>query len=138
LPDWGPTTFFVNNAFVPTALQLAQLRDRGVSVETASVVRIGGARADIELCDGRVVALAGLFTVSRTAPASPLAAQIGCAIADGPLGPFIETDVFKEATVAGVFACGDAARPIGSVAFAVADGAMAGAMAHQSLIFRAS
>jgi thioredoxin reductase len=78
-----------------------------------------------------------LFTLSCTAPASPLAAQLGCAMADGPLGPFIETDVFMETTVAGVFACGDAARAMGAVAFAVADGAMAGAAVHQSLIFRA-
>jgi thioredoxin reductase len=137
LPDWGPTTFFVNNAFAPTPVQFAQLRDRGVRVETAPVVRISGSRADVELRDGRVVSLAGLFTLSCTAPASPLAAQLGCAMADGPLGPFIETDVFMETTVAGVFACGDAARAMGAVAFAVADGAMAGAAVHQSLIFRA-
>jgi thioredoxin reductase len=40
----------------------------------------------------------------------------------------------KATTVSGVFSCGDMARPAGNVAFAVADGAMAGVAAHRSLI----
>ena len=52
------------------------------------------------------------------------------------MGAFIKTDGFKETSVPGVFACGDAARGMGSVALAVGDGAMAGAATHQSLIFR--
>jgi thioredoxin reductase len=43
--------------------------------------------------------------------------------------------MMKATSVAGVYACGDAARMAGSVAFAVADGAMAGVAAHQSLVF---
>lgn len=41
----------------------------------------------------------------------------------------------KASTVPGVFACGDAARFGGSVPLAVGDGAIAGAAAHQSIIF---
>jgi thioredoxin reductase len=37
--------------------------------------------------------------------------------------------------VSGVFACGDTARASGSITFAIADGAMAGAGTHRSLIF---
>jgi thioredoxin reductase len=40
----------------------------------------------------------------------------------------------RATTVPGVFACGDVARPAGSVALAVADGALAGTAAHRSLI----
>ena len=135
LPDWGATTLFLNGAFVPDDQQMAELRRRGVAIESEPIERIGG-KADVELRDGRVVALAGLLTLTRTQPSSPLAGQLGCAFEDGPLGPFIQTDAFKETTVPGVFASGDAARAMGSVAFAVADGAMSGAGAHQSLIFR--
>jgi thioredoxin reductase len=39
-----------------------------------------------------------------------LAQQLGCALEDGPMGPFIKVGVFRETTVANVFACGDAAR----------------------------
>ena len=135
LPDWGATTLFLNGAFVPDDQQMAELRRRGVAIESEPIERIGG-KADVVLRDGRVVALAGLLTLTRTQPSSPLAGQLGCAFEDGPLGPFIQTDAFKETTVPGVFASGDAARAMGSVAFAVADGAMSGAGAHQSLIFR--
>jgi thioredoxin reductase len=51
------------------------------------------------------------------------------------MGPFIKTDDFKQTTVTGVFACGDSARAMGSVALAVADGAMTGTSVHRSLIF---
>jgi thioredoxin reductase len=135
LPDWGPTTFFLNDAFVPNDEQLAQLRKRDVGIEREPVASIGG-NADVGLRDGRVIRLAGLFTLTRTEPAGPLANQLGCSFEQGPFGRFVQTDAFKETTVPGVFACGDAARAMGSVAFAVADGAMSGVAAHQSLIFR--
>jgi thioredoxin reductase len=136
LPDWGRTTFFLNAAFEPDDQQMAELRRRGVAVEPEPIERISGDRADIELRDGRVVRLAGVFTATRTRPSSPLAEQLGCALEEGPVGQFITTDAFKETTVSGVFASGDAARAMGSVAFAVADGAMSGAGTHQSLMFR--
>jgi thioredoxin reductase len=136
IPDWGKTTFFTNETFELDADQAARLELRGVCVEREAVVAITGARADVQLRDGRTVLLDGLFTASTTKLASPLAEQLGCAFDDGPLGRFIRTDATKETTVAGVFACGDAARAAGSISFAVGDGAAAGAAAHQSLIFR--
>jgi thioredoxin reductase len=136
LPDWGPTTLFLNGAFVPDAEQLAQLQRRGAKIESEPVVRISGERADVELRDGRVIRLAGLFTMSKISPSSPLAAQLGCALEEGPAGSLIQTNGAKETTVSGVFACGDATRSFSSVAIAVADGATAGAGTHQSLIFR--
>ncbi|MDO9416172.1 NAD(P)/FAD-dependent oxidoreductase [Pararhizobium sp.] len=138
LPDWSKTTLFTNGAFEPDADQLEQLKRRSVTVESTPVARVSGARADMELTDGRTIALAGLFTVTRTRVASPLAEQLGCAFEDGPMGPFITTDMIKETTVPGVFACGDAARAAGSVALAVGDGTMAGVGTHQSLMFRES
>lgn len=134
LPDWGPTTFLVNDAFEPDEEQLRQLAARGATVEYERVVRVSGT-ADVELADGRVLSFAGLFTASRTDPSSPLAQQLGCRMEAGPLGQFIWTDEMKQTSVPGVIACGDAARAAGSVAFAVGDGAMAGAFAHRSLIF---
>lgn len=135
LPEWGRTTFFLNGAFEPDMDQLAQLQARGVAVERASILRITG-NADVELADGRTIALAGLFTASRTQPASSLGTDLGCDMEEGPLGAFLRTGPTKETNVPGVFACGDAARAAGSVSFAVGDGAMAGGAAHQSLIFR--
>ncbi|WP_420961862.1 NAD(P)/FAD-dependent oxidoreductase [Brucella sp. IR073] len=134
LPDWGKTTFFTNNVFSPDAEQLAQLAARGASVEPTPVTEITG-HADLNLTDGRVIPLAGLFTAPATRPSSPLADELGCVMEDGPLGPFIQTDGMKATSVPGVFACGDAARGAGNVSLAVGDGAMAGAAAHRSLMF---
>ncbi|AEG91154.1 NAD(P)/FAD-dependent oxidoreductase [Ramlibacter tataouinensis] len=136
LPEWGSVTFFLNGAASPDEAQRQELAARGVRIEPTPVRALAG-EATVVLDDGREVELAGLFTASRTEPASPLARQLGCAFEDGPLGPFVKTDAQKATTVAGVFACGDMARGAGSVALAVGDGAMAGTAAHRSLVFPA-
>lgn len=133
LPDWGTTTLFTNGVFTPDADQQAQLDRRGVSVENAAVRRISGERADLEMDDGRVFNLDGIFTMSRTR-ISPLAEQLGCELADGPTGPYLHTNDMRQTSVPGVFACGDTSLAAGSVALAVAEGVRAGVGAHFSLI----
>ena len=136
LPDWGPTTLFLNQIFEPDAEQLASLERRGVAIEREPVIALGGDPLELTMATGRVVQLAGLFTQPHTRMASPLAAQLGCAFEAGPMGEFIKVNAMHETTVPGVFACGDASVAAGNVASAGGDGARAGAAAHQSLIFR--
>jgi thioredoxin reductase len=136
LPDWGPTTLFLNQIFEPDAEQLASLERRGVAFEREPVIAVGGDPLELTMATGRVVQLAGLFTQPHTRMASPLAAQLGCAFEAGPMGDFIKVSPMHETTVPGVFACGDASVAAGNVASAGGDGARAGAAAHQSLIFR--
>jgi thioredoxin reductase len=136
LPDWGKTTLFLNGAFEPDDDQLSSLVQRGVTIERTPVACIAG-KADVVLSDGRIQPMAGLFVMSRTHAASPLAEQLGCAFDEGMTGMFIRTDMQKASTVAGVYCCGDAARMAPGVAHAVADGVMAGVAAHRSLIFGA-
>jgi thioredoxin reductase len=133
LPDWGTVTFFLNGAFEPDEAQLAQLHARGVILEHMPVACIQG-EAEVVLEDGRVLPMAGLFVAPQMHGASPIAEQLGCAMEDGPMGAYVRTDAMKASSVPGVFCCGDMARPAGNVAFAVADGAMAGVAAHRSLI----
>ncbi|MCD7060263.1 NAD(P)/FAD-dependent oxidoreductase [Pelagibacterium xiamenense] len=135
-PDWGRTTFFLNDAFAPDSEQIAQLERRGVAIERTPVAEIRGEKAEVVLSDGRVFALEGLLTATRVEMASPLAAQLGCAFEETPMGDIVTTDMTKETSVAGVFACGDAARAAGSIALAVGDGTMAGAAAHRSMFMR--
>lgn len=134
LPDWGTTTFFLNDAFLPDEAQRAALAARGVTVQAGAVARLVDT-ATVELRDGQRFVMDGLFTATRTHIGSPVAAQLGCAMDDGPTGAFIRTDAMQATSVPGVFACGDAARAAGNVALSVGAGAMAGAAAHQSLMF---
>ena len=134
IPEWGPTTLFLNGAFEPDEEQLNQLRERGVKIERERVMEITG-KAGVKLEDGRTIELAGLFVASRTTPSNPLAEELGCEIAESPLGLYIGTNDMKETSVTGVFACGDVARAAGNVTFAISDGALAGLSAHKSLVF---
>lgn len=131
LPDWGRPTLFLNDAFQPSDEDLVTFARRGTQVEATRVLRIDGV-ADVILEDGRVMRMHGLFIQPRTHLASPIAAQLGCVLAEGPTGAYIQVDAMQQTTVTNVFACGDAARAAGNVALAVADGAMAGISAHRS------
>lgn len=135
LPDWGTPTLFLNGSYRPTDDDIVAFARRGTTVEAASIVRIEGI-ADVVLADGRTLSMNGLFTQPRTYIASPIAAQLGCTLAQGPMGEFIQVDAMQQTSVPNVFACGDAARAAGNVAMAVADGAMAGVAAHRSTMFR--
>ncbi|BBI48905.1 hypothetical protein HORIV_13260 [Vreelandella olivaria] len=136
LPDWGATTLFVNDAFEPSADQLAQLKARGTHVEYGAAERLNERADGVELVmqDDRVFPLAGLFVAPRI-HLSPLAAQLGCELEESPMGCIVKTDAMQATSIPGVFACGDVARAAGSVTFAVADGAMAGLSTHRTLMF---
>ncbi|ATQ41473.1 NAD(P)/FAD-dependent oxidoreductase [Caulobacter mirabilis] len=136
LPDWGVTTLFTNGVHEPDPEQAALLAARGVTIERTPVVELvgqGTALEGLRLADGRVAAVEALFAAPRVEMASPLAAQLGCVFEDGMMGPFIVTDAQKLTSVPGVYAAGDAARPMHNATFASADGVMAGVGAHQSL-----
>ncbi|MFU8864285.1 MAG: NAD(P)/FAD-dependent oxidoreductase [Rhodobacterales bacterium] len=138
LPDWGQTVLFTQALFTPSSEQAVELGRRGVSVETSPVVALIGdspALEAVQLQDGRRIPLAGLFLAPLTAPASDLADQLGCAVKDGPTGPYLAVDVMQATSVAGVFAAGDLASPMPNATLAAAAGVMAGGAAHRSLIF---
>ncbi len=137
IPDWGPTTWFTQGVVEANHEEAALLDARGVRIERSPVVEILGDAPRIEalrLADGQVVPVDALFVGARTAMASDLAQQLGCAFDDGPLGPVVRVDAGKGTSVAGVFAAGDASTPMSNATFASASGVMAGVAAHRSLI----
>jgi thioredoxin reductase len=134
LPDWGPTTLLLNGAFEPDRDQLHALAARGVVIEHSPVKALSN-HADVQLADGGTLSFSGLFTLAPFEVSSPIAQQLGVDMEQGPLGFTIKTDAMKETSIPGVFACGDAARPMASVALAVGDGNLAGVAAHRSLMF---
>ncbi len=141
LPDWGPTTYFSQGRFAPDADTAARLGARGVVIEHSPIVALLGpapALEGVRLADGRVLAIAALFTVPESEAASPLAARLGCAFDEGPLLPSIRVDAMRQTTVPGVYAAGDAASPMHSVTLAIAAGVIAGVGAHQSLVAKST
>lgn len=137
LPDWGPTTYFSQGTYRPEGDELARLERRGVTIEHTPVVELLGTAPALEavrLADGRTVPLHALFVGSQTALTHPMAAQLGCAMDEGPSGPFIRVDDCKQTSVPGLFAAGDAATAMYNASMAAAAGTLAGVCAHRSLI----
>ena len=137
IPDWGPTTLFTNGRFEPDGEQAALLEARGVTIERTPVAALAGDAPELRgliLADGREIPVEGLFVAPSVRMASALPHQLGCAFEEGPLGPYIRVDERKQTSVIGVYAAGDAARPMHNATFASADGVMAGVGAHQSLM----
>ncbi|KVE24469.1 thioredoxin reductase [Burkholderia singularis] len=135
LPEWGKTVFLTNGMFEPDDEQRGALAERGVEIVPQKVMRIVD-KASVELDDGQRIVFDGLFMTNRMRLSSPVAEQLGCAIEEGPLGPYVRTDDAMETSVPGVFACGDITHRGGTVALAVGNGALAGIAAHRTLVFR--
>lgn len=134
IPEWGAVTFLTNGAVTLEDTVRADLVARKVTIEETPILRLDN-EADVILADNRRLTFAGLFTASRNAPSTPIAAGLGCDLAETPFGTQVQTDDMKETSVPGAFACGDTARVPHSVSLAVADGAWAGATLHRSLVF---
>ncbi|TWI69684.1 thioredoxin reductase [Pseudoduganella lurida] len=138
LPDWGPTTWFTGGDEEGDGALAALLDERGVRIERTPVVALLGEAPDLQsacLADGRIVPLGALLVSPRTQPATPLAAQLGCAFDEGPTGPHVRVDERRRTTVPGVYAAGDVTQPMHSAVLAAAEGVLAGVHAHQSLVF---
>jgi thioredoxin reductase len=140
IPEWGPTTYLTNGVVTLTAAERAALTARGVTIEDGTVAAIigeGEGMSGVRLRDGRTIALDALFIAAPWRLASPLAEHLGCALDETSLGPVIRVDGLGQTSVPGVYAVGDAAQMMKSLASAVSSGYAAGAMAHQSLLPRA-
>ncbi|KMY86025.1 Thioredoxin reductase [Candidatus Paraburkholderia calva] len=134
VPDWGPTTWFTQGIVEPTSEEAALLARRNVCIERVPVINaLGDAPAitGLRLDDDCIVEIDALFVGLRTRMASPLAGQLGCAFDEGSIGPVIRVDDWKQTSVPGIFAAGDASTPWTSATFASA----AGVAAHRSRIF---
>jgi thioredoxin reductase len=143
IADWGPTTLFLNGDTTLDSAEHARLQALGIAIEPAPIAALEGpgqALAGVRLQateggDARTVPVAALYVASATRPASPLAEQLGCVLDEGPMGPYVRTDVNKLTTVPGVYAAGDLTLMRHNATLASAEGVLAGTGAHQALVF---
>ncbi len=109
----------------------------GLAIDDRGIERIEridrGAR--IHFVNGKPCEVAGIHVGTRTAPAGGLHHQLGCTLAESPAGPRLSVSDRFETSVPGVFAAGDVITPMNNLANTIGSGAMAGVMAHASLLF---
>lgn len=109
----------------------------GIALRTEPIVRFHGDEGQlrrIEFESGESLSRTVVFHRPRQEPRTALAELLGCElVTDGPLPGLIRTDGIQQTTVPGVFAAGDVATPMQSIAMAVSSGSAAGAMANHQL-----
>ncbi|MEO1312495.1 MAG: NAD(P)/FAD-dependent oxidoreductase [Pseudomonadota bacterium] len=116
---------------------VSEFQGDGFTLEPRTVTRLAPSNNGISVAfdDGGTSDFAAIFTAPRVSLAGTPAEMLGCALADGPLGPFVHVGPMGQTSVPGVFAAGDCDRPAHNVTSAIGDGAMAGIGCHQSLVF---
>ena len=133
--DWGNVTFFSQGLPISDE-ERAAMQQRGVQIERVPVRAVHGDQPtwlEVELVDGRRIAQRALFVPATQAMATPLVQQLGCALADSPLGVLIEVDAMKQTSVPNVYAAGDATT-VGNITLAAAEGVRAGIGLHHALV----
>lgn len=137
LPDWGNTTLFLNGAVLIDAIEPAlrdQLKQRHVKLDTRKIAKIQN-HCELKFENGDQTQLDGLFISTFMRIQSPWVRRLGLNIDSNEYGEALLTNTFKQTNLNNIYACGDITRSGGSVAFSVADGAMAGVAAHKSFVF---
>ncbi len=136
IPQWGPTTYFTQGAFEPDPQGAADLAARQVRIVRSPIIELLGPEPELEavrLENGETIRMDALYVAPRSHLTGSLAQQLGCAVDDGPLGPFIRVDAQHRTSMTGIFAAGDAAAPMINATLASAAGVIAGFSAHRSL-----
>lgn len=134
IAQWGEVNLFANGVALDDEAR-AFAASRGVAIIEGKVAALEGVAPALEairLEDGARVNVSALF-IPVSAKLSPLTHQLGCDLEQSPAGAFVRVDAMKRAAP-GVYAAGDAARGMHAIAFAAADGMMAGVALHKDLI----
>ncbi len=118
-------TLCTGGIWTPTTAQRAQLDRSGVHVVEQPIAALESTDTHIHairLADDTLIRCDALFIRPKTTQRSPFARELGCTMTATDL---VEVDVRGRTSVDGVYAAGDLASPMRSVALAVAQGAAA-------------
>ena len=112
----------------------ARIQKNGIRIVETPAARVEGSNGQVErliFTDGSAIECAALFIRLAQSQRTPFAQELGCTFTKQGL---VEVDTLAQTTIPGVYAAGDLANPIRSVAIAVAQGATAAYGINHTLI----
>lgn len=135
ISNWtGDLTLYTNGPSTLTAEQTAKLRDHGIAIvenEVALLDHVDGHIRSIVFKDGSAAPVQALYARSPFVQHCPIPEALGCELTDQG---YLKIDAAQRTTVPGVFAAGDNASALRTVANAVAMGTAAGMMVNKEFI----
>lgn len=117
-----------------TEEQKEKLQQHKINIIEASVVEIfheNGQLKSIQFNDGKQEDFRAVYAALPFEQHTGIPAALGCALTEEG---YIQVDAFQKTTMEGVYACGDNAAMMRSVAHAVYTGNLAGAMVNKELV----
>ncbi len=127
-------TLFTNGKSTLTEEQTQKLKHNNININEAEIKQIKHKHGFIEnivLKPNKTHRVEAMYLKAKFIQQSDIALKLGCEItAQG----YIQVDPFQRTTIYGVYACGDNAAFLRSVANAVCTGNISGAMANKELI----
>lgn len=128
-------TLFTNGTSTLTAEQTRRLENHEIRIvekEIETLIHTNGHLQNIIFRDGSKYSLKALYAPVSFEQHCHIPKYLGCELTDEG---YIKVDPFQETTVEGLFACGDNATKMRTVANAVAMGTTAGMTASKKMIF---
>ncbi len=126
-------TILTNGVAAFEAEQLQKFRDRDITITENKITEIlhtNGHVQQISFEDASIQSFDAVYAAIPFIQHSDLPTQLRCELTEQG---HIKTDSFQKTTTPGVFACGDGASPMRSIANAVYSGNMAGSMINAEL-----
>lgn len=126
-------TIFTNGKSTLTQEQTNKIAQHNIPIiekEIAHLEHESGRMRRIVFKDNSDFELTAIYSRPGFEQHCKIPEMLGCELTEQDL---VKTDMFQQTTIAGVFACGDNASPMRSVANAVATGNMAGAVVNNTM-----
>ncbi len=120
----------------PTAEQLSQLQQMGVTLYNTAIESIAGDSGQVQgvrLGDGRLVPCQAIFVGTKPQPHSPLAQEMGCQFDERG---YVQVDELGRTSVPNLYAAGDMVTPFHQLVMAAASGAVAGSGINTDIVLK--
>jgi thioredoxin reductase len=114
--------------------QRQQLFNWGIQIREEKIARLDyqdGELTGIVFANNEVLPRCGILLRPQSYQHSHLAAKLGCKLGSNDI---VEVNDFKQTSVAGVYAVGDASSPLSQISWAVASGMLAASFVNRALI----